>query len=62
GTLWDLWAARLSVRAPALRLDPVEVADARWITPDALRERMRTGEIFVYPEMARLLARWETLC
>ncbi|MEG1773884.1 MAG: NUDIX domain-containing protein [Oscillospiraceae bacterium] len=56
GTLWDLWAARLSVRAPALRLDPVEVADARWITPDALRER-----IFVYPEMGRILARWETL-
>ena len=53
--IWDLYLLRGDYALDQLILQPEEVAQARWISPDQCRSMMDKGEIFVYPEMGQVL-------
>ena len=47
-SLCDLWLVRHDVAVPNLRLQREEVADARFVTPDQLRELVKKGKFHNY--------------
>lgn len=47
-SLCDLWVVRHDVAVPDLRLQKEEVADARWVTLDQLRQMIEDGRFHHY--------------
>jgi isopentenyldiphosphate isomerase len=52
---WDVYTARWDGELSALRLQPEEVSDARWVTPDTLRAMLADGTAHGYPEIHEIL-------
>lgn len=53
--IWDVYRIDREADLAALRLQPEEVSDVRWVTPAGLRAMVRAGEVFEYPEIYALL-------
>ncbi len=53
--IWDLYLLEQEIELGALKLQPEEVSGAMWASAAKLREMIRAGELFFYPEI------WEVL-
>lgn len=53
--LWEIYRADRDIDPASLRLQPEEVSDVRWVSPETFREMVRRGELISYPEIFELL-------
>ena len=54
--VWDVYTLLRDAPVEALRLQPEEVADARWLSARELAEWLCSGKLYVYPEIVDMLS------
>lgn len=54
-TIWDVYVAHKNADLAQLVLQQEEVSEVKWITFDELREMLKDGQFFAYPEIDEII-------
>ena len=53
--IWDVYRVDRDIDPATLRLQPEEVSDVQWVSPESFRQMVWRGEMIFYPEILELL-------
>ena len=53
--LWELLLVEADFRTSECKFEPLEVAEAKWVAPDELRNMLKNDRMFYYPEICDVI-------